>query len=74
MGDDNSQYRRGQIAGLQHICALLLNHLVQTPAGRADFARFLGDFQDPQWEGADSDFLDGLTNSFPEVSLHILGQ
>ena len=70
--DDHSQYRRGQIAGLQHICALLINHLIQSPGGRTAFFSILRDFNAQEWVEEDAFFLEGITNSFSEVSLHIL--
>ena len=76
MSDDHSEYVEGQIVGLQHVCALLARRLFSSPAALTDFAIFLGQFEHDSWKGRhdswkgrNASFLDGITNSFSEVSL-----
>ena len=70
MSDDNSQFRRGQIAGLQQICALIATHVLD-PGARASFITLLNDFKVQEWDDESSGFTDGVTNTFSEV-LHRL--
>ena len=71
MSDDHSEFQRGQIEGLQHICALIVRHVLRGEVEKTAFARLLGEFESSEWGETDTVFLQGVTHSFSEVSLKI---
>ena len=64
-------YTDGQIAALQHVCALIINYLAADESVRAGFCDLLNSHDPTGWKGKDSPFLQGVTNSFSEVSLNV---
>ena len=63
MSENHSEFVQGQIEGLRHICALLAQRVFTSPAALADFAALLGQFEHDSWEGRDTSFLEGVTDS-----------
>ena len=41
MSEDHSEFQRGQISGLQHICALIVNHHAPDDSARIAFIDLL---------------------------------
>ena len=71
--EDRLELQRGQINALQHICALIVNHLAPDDATRAAFLDLLNSHIPPEWETTkDTFFHQGLTDSLSEVSLNVL--
>ena len=68
---NNDEFKRGQMAGLQHVCALIVNHLAADETVRAAFCDLLNSHDSADWEKENSLFLQGLTHSFSEVSLNV---
>ncbi len=68
---EKPEYLRGQIAGLQQICALLINRLVPIE-GRGEIVTALGTDRVPILDSNPSSlFSQGLANSFVKVSDNI---